>query len=631
VSYLRIEQAVTDMKLSDTPAKQDRSKDSLDAKQQQYTNLATDVSQILVRELEEKVVDLWKSLVQARQLVSDQEEELTEQIAAIAELEAKLQSATESESLSLLQKLTSAQEKEEMLEGRLADWRYYLQQQQAVYEYYNNLLQEQKKNLATDGNKPPASPETLRSQPETQQNMILYSAMKAPRELVNLSTLKTPLESNFIKGNNLLRSLPKSRIALIAGLVLLIAGSGGLSLYSLLQARTNAASQPDSDSVPTSIVPQAVAARGRIEPQGEVIRIAPTGKERRIAQLLVKQGDVVKAGQAIAILDDRDRLQAELEQAQEQVRVKQSRLAQVQAGAKTGEIGAQQSTIQRLQAQWQGDLATQQATLQRLEAQVEGEIAVQRATIRKLEAELRNAQAEYQRYQQLNKEGAIAASTYDTKGTILETSRQQLLEATTNLKRIERTGRQQVNEARSAYERIERTGRQQINEAQATLAKIAEVRPVDVQAAQREVDAAIAAVKKARADLDLAYVRSPQAGQVLKVHSRAGEVVGNEGILDLGQTQQMAVVAEVYESDVQRVKQGQKASIASDAFPGEVTGKVKEIGLQIYKNDVLDTDPTAAADARIVEVKILLDPDSSAKVRGFTNLEVTVAIHPTSP
>ena len=64
----------------------------------------------------------------------------------------------------------------------------------------------------------------------------------------------------------------------------------------------------------------------------------------------------------------------------------------------------------------------------------------------------------------------------------------------------------------------------------------------------------------------------------------------------------------------------------SEAFTGEAIGQVEEIGLQIYKNKVLNTDPTAATDARVVEVKVLLDPMSSRKVKAFTNLEVTVAI-----
>ncbi|MFM7439751.1 MAG: HlyD family efflux transporter periplasmic adaptor subunit, partial [Snowella sp.] len=280
----------------------------------------------------------------------------------------------------------------------------------------------------------------------------------------------------------------------------------------------------------------------------------------------------------------------------------------LKAGAKTGEIGAQQSTIQRIEAQLNGDRQTQQATIDRLEAQLTGDISSQKASIRKLEAELANAKAEYERYQQLSKEGAVSASIYDSKGLNLETSRQQLAEAKANLERTERTTRQQIKEAKAALERIEQTGQQQINEARSTLNKVAEVRPVDVQAAQAEVNSAIASVKKAQAELALAYVRSPRDGQVLKIHTWDGEIVGNNGIVELGQTDQMIAVAEVYETDVKRLKIGQKALITSDAFTGEAIGRVKEIGLQIYKNNVLKTDPTAAAEARIVEVKIQLDP-----------------------
>ena len=430
-----------------------------------------------------------------------------------------------------------------------------------------------------------------------------------------MQTLEKPAKS----GNTPVAKSTGQRMTVIVGIGAIAVM--GLIGYGFTQAKT-----PEPVPVAKPIVAKSVTALGRLEPQGEVIKIAASTSGSRVAQLLVKQGDLVKKGQVIAVLDSRDRLQAELEQAKEQVKVNQSKLAQVKAGAKTGEIGAQQSTIQRIEAQLNGDRQTQQATIDRLEAQLTGDIASQKASIRKLEAELANAKSEYQRYQQLSKEGAVSASIYDSKGLTLETSRQQLAEAKANLERTERTTRQQIKEAKAALERIETTGQQQINEARSTLNKVAEVRPVDVQAAQAEVNSAITAVKKAQAELALAYVRSPRDGQVLKIHTWDGEIVGNNGIVELGQTNQMVAVAEVYETDVKRLKIGQKAIITSGAFTGEAIGTVKEIGLQIYKNNVLNTDPTAATDARIVEVKIQLDPASSVKVQSFTNLEVTVAI-----
>jgi len=77
------------------------------------------------------------------------------------------------------------------------------------------------------------------------------------------------------------------------------------------------------------------------------------------------------------------------------------------------------------------------------------------------------------------------------------------------------------------------------------------------------------------------------------------------------------------------VRIGQTATITSNAFPGTITGTVDHIGLQIRKNDVLNTDPAADTDARVIEVKIKLA--ESPKVAGLTNLQVNVAITPSTP
>ena len=90
----------------------------------------------------------------------------------------------------------------------------------------------------------------------------------------------------------------------------------------------------------------------------------------------------------------------------------------------------------------------------------------------------------------------------------------------------------------------------------------------------------------------------------------------------------MLAIAEVYESDISKVRLGQKASVTSEnaTFSGKLHGRVKQIGLQIGKKNVLESDPAADIDVRVVEVKILLDPESSKKVAGLTNAKVIVKI-----
>lgn len=142
------------------------------------------------------------------------------------------------------------------------------------------------------------------------------------------------------------------------------------------------------------------------------------------------------------------------------------------------------------------------------------------------------------------------------------------------------------------------------------------------------VQVARAELHRAEAELERCRVRAPIAGQVLVVHARDGERVGSDGILELGRTEAMFAVAEVYESDIQHVRIGQRASVASPSLGRTLHGSVARIGLKVGKMDVLGTDPAARTDARVVEVKIRLDPADVAAAAALTNLQVEIEIEP---
>ena len=148
----------------------------------------------------------------------------------------------------------------------------------------------------------------------------------------------------------------------------------------------------------------------------------------------------------------------------------------------------------------------------------------------------------------------------------------------------------------------------------------------NLDAAQMDLDIALADLAAARANLELAVVRAPLRAQVLEIHAYPGERVGPEGIMELGRTDRMYAVAEVYETDITGVEVGQLAKIRTPAMDIELTGKVERISLKVGRLDVVGTDPIAKTDARVVEVFILLD-DSSAVSR-FTNMQVKVEIQP---
>ena len=364
-----------------------------------------------------------------------------------------------------------------------------------------------------------------------------------------------------------------------------------ISIFIVLKFRDIDTQKPVDTKALTPKI-KTVTALGRIEPQGEVIKLsAPvSGAGSRVEKILVKEAEMVKPGQVIAILDNRDNLQAELTEAQAQVKVIKSKIAQIQAGAKQGEIAAQKAIIDRLTAEGIGDVDTQ------------------KATVEKLRAELINAESENKRYQELYIQGAISASQKDSKVLNLETAKKSLQSANSQLKKLEL----------SAKERIK--------EATATLNQISEVRKVDIEAALSELNRAETVVKKAAINLQKAYVKSPQNGQIFEIHTRPGELITNNGIVDIGKTSQMYVVAEVYESDITKIIQGKEVRIVGDIFDQELQGTVERIGLQVQKQNLNNTDPTTNIDNRIIKVYIRLNKASSQQAAKFTNMQVKVII-----
>ncbi|MEI3651636.1 MAG: ABC exporter membrane fusion protein [Dolichospermum lemmermannii FEM_B0920] len=383
-----------------------------------------------------------------------------------------------------------------------------------------------------------------------------------------------------------------------------------------------------NESKPIVPIAEIVTALGRLEPETEVIKLsAPLALDGdRISQLLVKEGANVKVGQVIAILQSRDLLKNAVIQSMKQVEVAKAKLAQIKAGAKSGEIQEQSAIVDRVKAQYTGDKQAQAENIARISAQWEGDRIAQTATINKLTAELKNAESEYQRYQQLFSEGAISNSVIDSKRLNVETAKQTLSESQAILKRINTTANKQLSEAKIALNRINNTSNKQISETQGKLNSIAEIRPVDVALARTEVESAIANLQRAKTELQAAYIRAPMTGQIIKIHTRVGEKIGDQGIADFAQTNTMMAVAEVYQTDISKIKLGQKAIITSQGFTGELKGVVQQIGLQVKRQNVFSDQPGENLDSRIIEVKIRLNPEDSKKVSGLTNLQVQTAI-----
>ncbi|MCL5779239.1 HlyD family efflux transporter periplasmic adaptor subunit [Limibaculum sp. FT325] len=170
---------------------------------------------------------------------------------------------------------------------------------------------------------------------------------------------------------------------------------------------------------------------------------------------------------------------------------------------------------------------------------------------------------------------------------------------------------------------------QALARAEATLARwntgSVETQP-DVVVAQAALDAANIDRERAIRDLAKSEVRAPVAGVVLDIEARPGERPGLDGLMTLGQTDSMMAQVEVFQTEIGRVREGQAVRLDAPPLAEVLTGRVERVGLLVGRQNLVSDDTAANTDARVVEVLVRLDPESSTSAAGLSNLEAVARI-----
>ncbi len=124
--------------------------------------------------------------------------------------------------------------------------------------------------------------------------------------------------------------------------------------------------------------------------------------------------------------------------------------------------------------------------------------------------------------------------------------------------------------------------------------------------ADTQLQLARARLKQAEAAFEFSLIRAPFDGIVVKRSAQAGENIGPAGGVATGGSlctlidrASLEMVADVNETNIAKVKVGQKAEVAAEARPDRK-----------YKGEVRQVVPTADRQKGIIQVKIrLVDPD----------------------
>lgn len=287
----------------------------------------------------------------------------------------------------------------------------------------------------------------------------------------------------------------------------------------------------------------------------QVLNFNVSGK---VAEVYVKEGDMVKAGQPLARLDTKD-LELNLKQAEAALRVSEATLARARKPASPEEIAAAKAAIEAAKASLRD---AGRGPSQR-------DIELANLSIDQAKNTLWGAQGS---------RDAIVGNPYSAPGS-KDQAKAQVANAEIGV-RIAEINREKLFEG--VKESTIKATESQLAQAESTLARLLSLpSPEDVAVAEAQVNQARVSVESAKSRLDDAILKAPFAGQLVVWNLHAGDtILPTTQAGTLVDTSLYHVDVSIDETEISRVAVGQPVRIVLDAFPErEFEGRVAKVGI----------------------------------------------------
>ena len=391
------------------------------------------------------------------------------------------------------------------------------------------------------------------------------------------------------------RRFPLWKVGLIAGGLILI---GATTTY-VVTKRNN--SQITVEELTEPVLQEDLSVRirasGTVEPIKSV-NVSPKDPGR-IIKILVEQGDRIKQGQTLAIMEN---LEIAAQKAQTNAQLEQA----------IANLEQNKVTLQGEIAQAEARLKQSQAQLELAQARLPKGITQAEAQLRSAQSRLNLTQERVRRNQYLLEQGAISQDTFDE--AVNENAN-----ALANFNEIEELVQQLRTTENPEIAQLEA----QVLEAKTTLQKLQNSYQSEINALEAQVMAARAGLQQSAVQYEDTIVTAPFAGTVTQRYAVEGSFVtpttaasasasaSASSILTL--VQGLEIIAKVPEVDIGQLKAGQKVEIIADAYPEDVfQGTVKRIAPEAIVEDNVTS----------FEVRILLVTGED-KLRSKMNVDVT--------
>ena len=348
----------------------------------------------------------------------------------------------------------------------------------------------------------------------------------------------------------------------------------------------------------------------------------------RIVDLTLREGDHVKKGQVVVRLDP-TQLQAQVQQAAAQLAEAQYNLAQarirqnpndvnVYASIKMSEAGvaSAKANYDQVCQNIEARLVTAAEAVRKTATQVESaqaQVKNAQAALGSAIANKDDAQAKFDRTEELYKQGYIAAQDVDDARAALavqqanvEVARGQVATANAGLdaaRSDQQTSVEQQEIVKTQTAADKETANAALLQAKASLinmksnkASIPAYRQ-SLQALQAQVDSARQALLNAKSQLADTIMQSPVDGWVTNRYMDPGDMAtAGTPILAVQYTHQLWITLNIPEDVYVKLHLGQIATVSFDEFPGET-----------FHAKIVQLNPAADPTSRLFQVRVLLD------------------------
>jgi HlyD family secretion protein len=325
-----------------------------------------------------------------------------------------------------------------------------------------------------------------------------------------------------------------------------------------------------------------------VRPTGE-IRLVQAKVEGTVKNILVKENQQVKRGDAIAYLEDEPIL---IKRSQLLDNIQQTKLQVFQIDAQIraldSQIIAEATVAERVIASSQADLVRNQREYQERKVTTSSELLAAQASLEKSVAGLQKAQADLSfaevdrdRYEKLSKEGAVGEREYEQKKlvvvqtqAIVEAEKKAIDIAKAKLQAAQAT----INPTNATVEIAQETARGEANiatlkkEKQALIQRRVEIQN-QIKQYQKELQQVIHqlqdTVLRASSDGIILKLNLRNPGQVLRPSEPIAEIAPNNAPL--------VIKANVPTQEIKNVAVGQKVHLRIDACPYPDYGTLKAV------------------------------------------------------